>query len=322
MSNLPVPIGGRDVAHSTAFTEAVRSAVDYALAEKSPATRRAYASDFRQFTAWCTEVGADPLPASIATVAGYLASLADGGIKASTINRRAAAIAYHHVQARHEPPTSAEAIKQLMRGIRRTIGTRVTQKAPATDKVMKAINKVIPDTLIGKRDRALLGVGFAAALRRSEIVALDVNDLERVLEGVIVHIRTSKTDQEGSGHVVAVPRGSKLGAVAALEAWLAAAAIIDGPVFRSIAKGGHVSPLALSDRSVADIIKRWVAVAKFDPTLFSGHSMRAGFATSALASGADPFKVMDVTRHKDVSTLKIYDRRAKAFKDHAGKGFL
>jgi integrase len=188
--------------------------------------------------------------------------------------------------------------------------------------VITAMLKRIPDTLVGKRDRALILVGFAAAMRRSELVALMLDDLERVPEGVFVHIRKSKTDQEGQGHVVPVPRGSKLRVVDALDDWLEAAAIVDGAVFRSVGKGGHVSVAALSDRSVPNVVKRWAKAAGFDPEHFSGHSLRSGFVTAALEKGADTLKVMDVTRHKSVDTLKIYDRRAKAFKNHAGKGFL
>ena len=322
MSSLPVPIGGREVGQSVELTEALGSAMGYALADKAESTLRAYANDFRHFEAWCESVRAQPLPASIATVAGYLASIADAGLKASTIARRTAAITHFHRLRGLEPPTSSEKVKSVGRGIRRKIGTAVERKAPATAKAITAMIKLIPDTLAGKRDRALLLLGFAAALRRSEIVALQVSDLERASEGLLVHIRRSKTDQEGAGHVVAVPRGSKLRAVDAVEAYLAAAGIDDGHVFRSIGKGGRLALAALTDRSVADIVKRWARVGKLDPTLFSGHSLRAGFVTSALDAGADVMKVMDVTRHKSVQTLKGYDRRAKAFKDHAGKGFL
>ena len=210
----------------------------------------------------------------------------------------------------------------MLRGIRRRIGVAVDRKAPATAHAIARMLKRIPDTLAGKRDRALLLLGFAAALRRSELVALQLADLERTEAGLIVHIRRSKTDQEGEGHQVAVPRGLKLKPVEAIDAWLAAAAIADGPLFRPIAKGGRVLGGALTDRSVADIIKRCAKAAGLDPEIFSGHSLRAGFVTSALESGADVLKVMDVTRHRDVKTLKAYDRRAKAFRNHAGKGFL
>lgn len=321
-STLPVPIGARDLASELLFADALKSAYDYALEEKAPATRRAYASDFAHFEAWCATMAAEPLPASVATLAAYLASLADAGRKASTIGRRCAAIAHRHRQAGYEPPTTGEKAKAVHRGIRRKIGTRPDQKAPATAKRLKAMLRRIPTDLAGLRDRAVLLIGFAAALRRSELVGLTMNDIERVPDGILVHVRRSKTDQVGAGHVIAVPRGTKLCPVDALDAWLAAATVTDGPVFRAVGKGGAVSFRALSDRSVADIVKRWAGAAGLDPALFSGHSLRAGLVTTALEHGADILKVMAVTRHRSVDTLRLYDRRANAFKDHAGKGFL
>ncbi len=328
MSTLPVLVGGGSVPIAER-ANILRSAIDYAANEKSPATRRAYASDWRMYEAWCKANAFATLPRddremgdSTSVVAAYFAHLADSGLKASSISRKGAAITYVFRKAGLTPPTGAESVKGLQRGIRRTIGTRVDRKAPATAEALKAMVKKIPDTLAGRRDRALLLIGFAAALRRSEIVALDVEDLERVPEGILVHIRKSKTDQEGAGHQVPVPRGGKLKPIQAVEDWLSSSAITSGPLFRQVAKGGRVLEGRLTDKTVATIVKRWAEAAKLDPTLFSGHSLRAGLVTSALASGADPLKIMDITRHTQVQTLKAYDRRAKAFKDHAGKGFL
>lgn len=318
----PVPIGGPSLFPAIDAHEASESAQRYARAEKSAGTLKAYESDLRDFGRWCAATDAAFMPADAVAVSNYLAHLADRGLKASTIMRRQAAIAFAHKRRGFEPPTSIEAVKRVARGIRREIGTAVEAKAPATAKAMQAMVKLIPDTLSGKRDRALLLIGFAAALRRSELVALDVADLERQPEGIIVKIRVSKTDQEGAGHEVAVPRGSKLKPVEALEAWLAASRIADGAVFRAVDKADRLQAGRLSDRSVADIVKRWAAAGKLDPTLFSGHSLRAGFVTAALESGADLLKVMSQTRHRSVETVKKYDRRSKVWQNHAGKGFL
>ena len=320
MSDLPVPTG---VAPAPISTDALRSASDYAAAEKSDATRRAYRSDFAHFTRFCASAGVATLPADQATLAAYVASLADAGLKYSTIRRRVAAISYAHRLKGFPSPDQAEPVKAVLRGIRRRIGVAVTRKAPTTARAIAAMLKKLPDTLTGKRDRALLLIGFAAALRRSELVGLDVpGDLEFVAAGVIVHLRRSKTDQEGKGQFVPVPHGRRLQPVAALRAWLDAAAITDGPVFRPIDKAGKVRPRRLTDRSVADIVKRRVKPAGLDPALFSGHSLRAGFVTQALDDGVDPFNVRRITRHVDIDTLIDYDRRAKAFKNHAGKSFL
>jgi len=302
--------------------EAVGAATDFVIASKSAATRRAYQGDASAFVAWCKCHGLEPLPATVDTVAAYLASLARSGLKASTITRRCAGIRYMHRVAGFEPPTGNEAIKAVLAGIRRSIGTAATRKAPATAETIRAIVAEMPTDLRGLRDRALLVLGFAGALRRSELVALDVADLEETPEGLHVHIRRSKTDQEGAGDFVSIPHGSRLRPVAAVKAWLEAAGITEGPIFRSIKKGGLVTPARLTDRSVAEIIKKRAEAAGFDPAIFSGHSLRAGFVTSALHHGADILRVMDVTRHKEVATLKTYDRRAKAFKQHAGEAFL
>ena len=180
-------------------TAEIDATMAYAEAEKALATRAAYASDWKDFSIWCHVRGATPLPAHVGIVGAYLSWLADSGRKSSTIGRRAAAIAYHHKMAGHEPPTNQEGVRAVLRGIRRTIGAAREGKAPATADVLKQMLALCPDTLIGKRDRALLALGFAGAFRRSELVALQVEDLVETPDGLRVAIRRSKTDQEGQG---------------------------------------------------------------------------------------------------------------------------
>jgi site-specific recombinase XerD len=222
------------------------AALSFAEQEKSAATRCAYRSDWRIFTAWCALRGLEPLPAAPGTVARFLSWQATAGVKASTISQRCAAIGYAHKLAGHrEPPSNAETVKAVMRGIRRTIGTASTQRAPATADIIGEMLKHCPDTLAGKRDRALLALGFAGAFRRCELVALQVDDLAEVPDGLRVTIRRSKTDQEGQGHEIAIPRGYRLRPVEAVQAWLAAAEINSGPVFRAVLRGGRVRDAAL-----------------------------------------------------------------------------
>jgi integrase len=133
-------------------------------------------------------------------------------------------------------------------------------------------------------------------------------------------LRRSKTDQEGAGAVVAVCRGSIACPVAAVKGWLAAAGLIEGPVFRPVGKSGRLGPERLSSQKVALIVKASAARLGLDPRAFSGHSLRSGFLTSAAARGASLFKMMDVSRHKSVDTLRGYVRDADAFRDHAGAG--
>lgn len=310
-------MAGRELADPMASVRA------YLAAEKSDNTRRAYRSDWADFHTWCEKVDLASLPAAAATVARYLAALADQKAAPSTIERRAAAIRYAHKAAGQEPPTNTEAVKAVMRGIRRTLRRAPNRKAPATAAPIAAmLEQLAGDELQVLRDRALLLIAFAGALRRSELVALHISDLEMHPGGLLLHIRSSKTDQEGRGEVIPVPHGVRLKPVAALQAWLDAAKITDGPVFRSVDRHGRVGKRALTDRSVARVIKRAAAAAGLDEKLFSGHSPRAGFVTQALEDGVDTLKIMGITRHAKVDTLKVYDRRTKGFIKHAGEGFL
>ncbi|WP_244553018.1 site-specific integrase [Bradyrhizobium erythrophlei] len=179
-----------------------------------------------------------------------------------------------------------------------------------------------PDKLAGLRDRALLLIGFGGALRRSELVALDVADIEETATGLLVTIRGSKTDQERAGVAIAIARGDVACPAKALSEWLTAAGIETGPIFRPIDKAGTVRASRLTCRSVANIVKAYAARAGLDAGAFSGHSLRAGFLTSAAGKGASIFKMMDVSRHKSVDTLRGYVRDAELFKDHAGAGLL
>lgn len=306
----------------TELVDPMASVRAYLAAEKSDNTRRAYKADWADFSAWCATVELPSLPAEPSTVARYLAKLADGGRRASTIQRRVAAIRTVHKAAGHEPPTNAEGVKATMRGIRRSLGTKPVRKAPTTAEILASVLGRLPATLAGLRDRAILLIAFAAALRRSELVALQLHQLDRRSRGVVLEIAGSKTDQEGKGVLIPVPNGKTLRPVDALDAWLAAAGITEGPIFRDVDRHGNVGAAALTGRSVARIVKRAIAGAGLDEKLFSGHSMRAGFVTSALDRDEDPFKVMAISRHAKVDTLKIYDRRESGFDDHAGGDFL
>ena len=201
----------------TVFDADLALAADYARAEKSPATRRAYRSDFALFRAWCEARHLEALPASSATVCAYLASEAKRS-KASTIERRLAAIRYAHQLGSIPIPTDDERVRATMRGIRRTIGAASTKKSPATGDLLLAMASTTGESLKGQRDRALLLLGFGA-FRRSELVALDVADLQETEGGYRITIRHSKTDQEGHGATIAIIRGARACPVKAVKAW-------------------------------------------------------------------------------------------------------
>jgi integrase len=294
----------------------------YARAEKASATIRAYTADAVVFDTWCAARGRSAFPASPDDVAAFLADQAESGLRPSTVARRCAAIAYAHLARDLPNPTQGALVGRVMRGIRNSLGTAPRQKAPATAEIVSAMLSHCPDTLSGKRDRALLALGFAGAFRRSELVALDVEDLQEVGEGLRIKIRRSKTDQEGAGNEVAVPHGRHLRPVALVRDWLAAAGIASGPVFRPMSRGGRVRDMRLTDRSVALIVKDYAGRVGRAAEEFSGHSLRAGFVTTAADSDVSETRIMDVTRHKDTRTVRGYIRRANAFKGHAGAGFL
>jgi site-specific recombinase XerD len=214
-------------------------AMQFARAEKAPATRRAYRSDFAAFQSWCEGKGLAGLPAEPETIAAFLASEAARGVKAATIGRRVAAIRHAHKLAGHESPTASEIVKTTVRGIRRTIGATKAPKAPLVAEAVRAMAQAAPAGLKGVRDRALLLLGFAGAFRRSELVGLDVDDVQEEEDGARVTIRRSKTDQEAAGQTIAVVRGGTAATcpVRALRAWLEAAGIADGAIFRPVAKG-------------------------------------------------------------------------------------
>lgn len=303
-------------------------------ASKSPATLRAYRADWRAFTLWCQERGLQPLPTSTEAVCGHLAWCAakplppgsygplEAPLSVSSIARRVAAIRYAHRLAGFEPPTGSEEVKATLAGIRRALAAPLRQKQPLTAPMIGRMLKRCPDTLIGKRDRALIALGFAGAFRRSELCALQVGDLTEVPDGLRVRIRRSKTDQEGRGQEIAIPRGYRLRPVEAVQTWLEAARITSGPVFREVGIGDRVMARPLSGNAIAVVVKTAAERAGFDTTEISAHSLRSGFLTSAAESGASIFKMMDQSRHRSMDTLRGYVRSADLFREHAGSTFL
>ena len=294
-------------------------ALSYAVASRAPQTLRAYRADLEHFGQWCSARGLATLPATTATVADYVADLAST-YKPSTISRRLAAISVAHKVAGLESPTRSAAVLAVVTGVRRTLGTAPEQHEPAgIGEVRRMVARLDLATTVGLRDRAVLLVGFALAARRSELVALTVADLADKEAGLVVSIRRSKTDQEGRGTERALPYGTdpETCPVLAVRAWLTVAGITDGPVFRRIDRWGHIGA-GMTGEAVADIVKRSAAAAGLDPTRYSGHSLRAGFCTTAAARGATERAIARQTGHAVNSpVLRTYIRHASTFTDNA-----
>ena len=212
-----------------------------------------------------------------------------------------------------------------MKGARRKVSVAPEQKAAATAEILAALLMRTPDTLTGKRDRALLALGFAGAFRRSELVALDVADLREDPEGLRVMVRRSKVDQEGRG----LRRPSRMAGSSGRSPWCGNGSMPPG-LQRARCSGrcrgrggsGRVEGVRPpTTQAVADIIKRYTA-AGLDASTFGAHSLRAGYITSAAERGADLARIMDQSGHRDPRTVVGYIRRANAFKGHSGSGFL
>jgi integrase len=216
-----------------------------------------------------------------------------------------------------DSPTTKAAVRLCLAGIRRELGVRQQGKAPALTQDVAAMLSHVPEGLLGQRDRALLLVGFAGAFRRSELVALEVEDLEFTEDGMKVLIRRSKTDQEGAGQTVGIARGVKLCPVEALKAWLSAAAITAGPIFRSVDRHGHLQDGAITPQVVALVVKRYATAAGFDARKYAGHSLRAGLVTSAAMNNVPEYVIQRQTRHKSTEMLRRYIRDVSLFRDNA-----
>jgi integrase len=304
----------------------------FALNAKSATTQRCYRSDWLAFTAWCRAAGLTPLPADPEAVAQYLSQCALDGLSASTIGRKVAAISYAHRLKRLDSPCRDERVRTVVAGIRRSVGTAPRRKQAITAERLTTMLTGLPDTLTGKRDRALLCLGFAGAFRRSELCALEVADLTEVPDGLRVLIRRSKTDQEGQGQEIAIPRGFRLRPVEAIRAWLEAAGIVEGPLFRRITTrrlDGRGKPAteilgteALCPHSVAHVVKRHCRRVGLDATEFSAHSLRSGYVTSAVEVNAPIMKIAEQTRHRSLDMLRVYSRRVDLFREHSGAAFL
>ncbi|WP_366927730.1 tyrosine-type recombinase/integrase [Brevundimonas sp.] len=306
-------------------------AADRARRSRADSTRRAYDADWRDYIAACSRLGLPEAP-TLAGVSIYLDQLARTGAKVSTIRRRLAAINYR-LRMSGEPPFSArdEPLASVLLGIRREVGAPARQARPIEVAELRSLAVTCSSSAKGLRDRALMLLGFASALRRSELVGLDWSVggdgsgwVEPVPEGLRIHLRRSKTNQMGEREEVAICRGSIAATcpVAALEAWRA---ISDGegPVFRSIDRHGRRGG-RLTGGSVARTLKTCVrtaaTVAGADAkeaaaatARVSGHSLRSGLVTSAFAAGLTAEDVMRQTRHRDVRVLLGYRRHATAF---------
>ena len=280
--------------------------LEFLQAARSANTRHAYKSDLNHFLAWGGQ-----LPASDRLIARYLAEHA-GLLAIATLRRRLVAIRSAHVAHTMQDPTKSELVRLTFRGIRRLHGRPERRVAALVVADLQAIVSALGPSTRDIRDAAILLVGFAGAFRRSELAAIDCSDIRIDGAGAVIGIPRSKTDQEGHGRTVAIPRGNgPLCPVAAVERWLAVSRVTQGPVFRAVTKAGKVAPTRLSSTAIANVVKARIRAVGRDPSLYSGHSLRAGFATAAASAGVPQWRIKAQTGHLSDAVLGRYIREGE-----------
>lgn len=278
----------------------------------SEATKRAYKSDMDAY-----ETFGGTVPSTDGQIAHYIAELAETHAVA-TIVRRLAAIGKAHRSRGLADPTKSELVKATLRGIRRAHGTAQLQAKPLLKEDLFAVLEGMGDRPKDLRDKALLLIGFAGGFRRSELVDLNLVDIEYVRQGMIITLRRSKTDQEGLGRRIGIPFGrTRWCPVHALERWLEAAEIDSGAIFRGLDRNSRLQAKRLSGEAVGIILKERLLRAGVDPDQYSGHSLRAGFATSAAMAGASTMKIRAQTGHTSDAMLARYIREGDLFANNA-----
>lgn len=280
---------------------------EYISASQASATKHAYASDLRHFL-----VHGGKVPCTPKRLAKYLAKSANDGLAVATLQRRITAIHKAHIDQNRASPAHSEIVKQVMQGIRRTLGVKQRQVKPLTkDDLLEALETIerVHMSVRAARDRAILLIGFASAMRRSELVGVRMEHLTLLPTGLEIVLPVSKTDQERHGRTVFIPWASGTHCpIAALMHWLKVAGIRTGHVFRSVNRYGGVAKQGLTPQSVAIIVKAAMAQTGADAHNFSGHSLRAGYCTSAAEQGQPTWQIREQTGHRSDTTLAKYIR--------------
>ncbi len=282
---------------------------------KANNTIRAYKSDFKDFSNFCAKNGFRSLPSEPKIVSLYLTYLSSSS-KISTLKRRIASISVIHRLKGLYIDTKHPIIIENLMGIRRKMGSYQKSKKPILINELKEIVNAINDVNSRKnklddertaRDKAIILTGFAGGFRRSELVSINYEDLEFVTEGVKIFIRRSKTDQSGEGMIKALPyfENKNFCPVTWLKKWLEISKIKTGLIFN------------ISDKSVALLVKKYASIAGLDSSVYSGHSLRSGFATVSAEFGADERSIMTMTGHKTTQMVRRYIQEANLFKNNA-----
>lgn len=279
-------------------------------------TARAYTASLRRFSAWCAEHGHAALPASVDALVGFCTYLAEAGKKVATLDQHCAAISKAHAVRGVESPTDNKQFKIFMDGVRRLHGVRQKQAAAFSLGQLKQVVRCLDiATVAGLRDRAMLLLGFAGAFRRSELTALNLQDLRFTEDCLVVSLGKSKTNQLGDYEEKAIFYSPEPAVcpIRSLKAWLAQLARSEGPVFVMLRKGNRLTTNRLSEQSVNALVQRYLGPG------YTAHSLRASFVTVAKLNGADDSKIMNQTKHKTSAMIRRYTRLDSVQQHNAAK---
>ena len=304
--------------------------------ELAPNTRRAYQKGWDSFQSFCLTLGIeDPLDADEQTVAQWLVHISstpskrgDKPLHPGTVKMYRSGVNKAFDIAGRQSPCRHPLVNATMKVVSRDNAQPSHVVQPLREYHVEAMLKACPSSPIGYRDAAMIALGFSAALRRSELIALQFDDVEFLDDEddeetkLILHIRQSKTDQLARGHQIPVINGKRIRPVSRLNRWLNVSGVSDGFLFRTMKRGGTLRGKMLHNSDYPRIIKHYAALVGCDPKMVSGHSLRAGFVTSAASHRARIDKIMSVTRHTSIDMVMRYTRDADLFSDHAGAGFL
>lgn len=295
----------------------------FALESISESTRKSYQKDWENFSAFCRSRQLEPYPASPETVALYITELAIVGMSVATINRRCTSISAIHRAGDKPVPTKSDCVYRVMQGIRRKkTKPRRRPKAISWSQLRDMIN-CCGLTMMGMRDAALLAIGWAAALRRSEICNLRIEDIDIDKRGALLQIRHSKTDQTWSGKTIAIPRSGEIVCpVGLIERWINRMSEAEGvkpehldrskiliPAIGSEHRGCWHCPVhkkPMQHSMVSRIVKKYCQYIGLNPENYSSHSLRRGFATESGAKGVPERIISRHTRHKSIQVLREY----------------
>ena len=309
---------------------------DALLSELAENTRTAYLKGWSRFVNYCAATDfRDPLAMPPEEVARFFVQLAtkpdpETGtvLSMGTLSLYKSAVNKNYQLAGRSSPTNHPVVRATLKGLARLRGSASRKVEALREFQVRAMIQACPDTSIGRRDAGLIALGFAGALRRSEICGLLVDDIEMVKpqedaqDRMWLTIRRSKTDQQGRGQRVAILDGNSIRPIHRLRLWLESSGITEGPLFQTMKRNGHLRGKPLHHSDIPRILKHYAALIGLDPQNISGHSLRAGFVTSAAVHHARLDKIMAITRHANAATVMRYIRDADAFADHAGQGFL